>query len=295
MKYTVLLFAFLAITACELEPLQLGVYSYTAVDAVHAADDRTAYVLDRYIRGADCTPVPLLCWRDGEQRMLLAEWAERPLIAGDDLVIAISSEHSEYGFNLLVIQPGQLLRSIPLSEHLVFLDYDLAENAGEWGIVFLLLRQFKWKPPSRVIYRLDPLDSQLVGVLALPWDADHMAVTPDGDYAYCCDYGEGTLWEVELSSGLVREVEIPGGFRYVIDISPDGGLLLYQDYEQNYKIYDLATKEVTVLDLGDRDCARRFDSDGRVIFRQRCDVYSLDLSSGEISKVIDVPTDVPDY
>jgi hypothetical protein len=86
-----MLFALLAVTACELEPWGWGGYSYTAVDAVHADDDRTAYVLDRYIRGADCTPVPLLCWREGGQRMLLEEWVERPLIVGEDLVIAVSS------------------------------------------------------------------------------------------------------------------------------------------------------------------------------------------------------------
>jgi sugar lactone lactonase YvrE len=122
-----------------------------------------------------------------------------------------------------------------------------------------------------------------------------MAVTPDGDYAYCCDYGEGTLWEVDLSRGRVRGLDIPGGFCSVIDVSPDGGLLLYRDLERDYKLYELATKDVTVLELGDEDCALRFDIDGRVVFRRRCDVYSLDPASGEESKVIDVPVDVPDY
>jgi len=259
---------------------------------VHTADGRTAYVLDRYIRGADCTPVPLLCWRDDEQRMLLEEWAERPLIVGDDLVIAVAWGCEE---ELSIILPGQLIHSIPLPEDCAFLDYDLAESAGEQGLVYFLLRQFKWKPPSRVIYRLDPLEPRLEAVLALPWDAECMVVKPDGDCAYCCEYGEGTLWEVELSGGLTREVEIPGGFYAALDVSPDGGLLLYRDSEQNYKIIELATMDVTVLELGDRGHAQRFDTDGRVIFNRGCDVYSLDPSSGESAKVIDVPADVPDY
>jgi hypothetical protein len=285
--------ALLALAACDFEGWQWGGYTYSASDAVHTVGGRTVYVLDRYIRGADCDPVPLLCQRDAEQCELVVEWADMPLVVGDELIVALDY----YGDELVVVQPDQLPYRIPLQGHgrFRFRDYDLAENAGERGVVFLLLEQYKWNPRSCVICELDPLESRFHSILILPWEADCMVVTPDGGYAYCCEYGEGTLWEVELAGGLVQEREIPGGVGAVFDVSPDGGRLLYRDSERNYGIFDLATEEVVLLELGDRDSVRRFDTDGRVILVQGCDVYSLDPSSGDTEKVIDVPTDVPDY
>ena len=136
-------------------------------------------------------------------------------------------------------------------------------------------------PSSAVLIRRSTM--QLVEELEMPFARPHgVAITPDGRWGYVASLAENRLAVVEMATGQVASVAIPGPTHTIVQVaaSPDGRWLVASgQVSSQFLVFDLANPSQpslrTALDVGASPWDPVFSPDGRTVWFANLDANTV--------------------
>ena len=236
----------LLLTACEVPAgWYINGISYSVQDADWNNAGEVAYILDRSFRGADCVPIPVLCYlSDTSSPTLLSKEYADPFWLADGRILSLGRWSTA---NVVIDDPKTGENTVyDYYEYLYFYDWSFAPNEGTLGTLYISIADFEPDTPTRGIYRFDPVAGELN--LVTFWDADTIAVSDDGSELWWCEEQDNsyTYGLLDLNTMQEKSFAPTGGVSHLIDSAPDEAYLLYQDEANEYTLLDLTSLYATI-------------------------------------------------
>jgi DNA-binding beta-propeller fold protein YncE len=142
---------------------------------------------------------------------------------------------------------------------------------------------------------VDTSSRRVTGTIAIPYGAEGIAVTPDGETLFVCAHWKGVFHEVDTRTNeLRRTIAIegaPGEINQLrrVRVSPDGQYVLVSSHVDNFAaIYEAGTlKQIGGIDTPKAPMGFGFASDGRHAYlccHDAAIVLEIDMSGGRIAR-----------